>query len=62
LIRFHTLDCVEELEMADKPKEKRETKETGKKPDPKGAETVNLSADELKRISGGVNQVPPKPG
>jgi len=39
--------------MADKPKEKRETREPDSKKEKKTSETVHLSAEELKKISGG---------
>jgi hypothetical protein len=48
--------------MSEKRAEKREPKQE-KKAEKKAAETVNLSAEELRKISGGTQAVaPPKPG
>jgi hypothetical protein len=42
-----------EFTMSDKPKEKHDSPKAETKKDTKTAETVNLSAEELRKISGG---------
>jgi hypothetical protein len=45
--------------MPDKPKEKSEPREAETKQEKKTSETVHLSAEELRKISGGATQVNP---
>jgi hypothetical protein len=48
--------------MSDKNAPKKPAPKAEPKPDPKKSETVNLSAEELRKISGGAAQgLPPKP-
>jgi hypothetical protein len=49
--------------MSDKNAQKKPAPKADPKADPKKSETVNLSAEELRKISGGSSTgVPPSPG